>query len=68
MPPEERHNEGQGLPVLAMKRRQRFPSKQAAFDSLRSRGFSSFNEAVVRAYVDHGFRDLPGKQCVMFHL
>ena len=49
------------LPAMAAKRRRNFASKQAAQQALaRKATFSTFSQDALSAYVDHGFRELPG--------
>lgn len=51
---------GVSLADLARKRREEFPSRQAALDNYRSKPlFASFHPAVLDAYVRYGFVDRP---------
>jgi pimeloyl-ACP methyl ester carboxylesterase len=45
----------------ARKRRRRFPDRDAAYDNYASKPpMNTLTPAALRAYVDHGFRDVPG--------
>jgi pimeloyl-ACP methyl ester carboxylesterase len=48
------------LSAAARRRRDVFPSREAAFNNYRSKPpLETFDEATLRAYVEHGFEDLP---------
>ena len=48
-----------------LKRRDVFPSKEAAYDNFAERGpFASFHPDALRAYVEYGFEDAPDGQGV----
>ena len=51
---------------MALKRRTVFPNRAAALGSYSKRGFRTFHPAALRAYVDHGFRELYG-QCMVLN-
>ena len=49
------------MEVLALRRRRRFASREAALESLSGKPpFSTFREDALREYVSHGLRDAPG--------
>jgi hypothetical protein len=48
------------LVKIALRRRVTFASKEAAIQSYGSRAWKNFDPAMLRSYVTHGFRDLPG--------
>ena len=48
------------LAELTMKRRDRFASKQVAFEILSQKGFSQWDKAVLWDYIDHGFKNQAG--------
>lgn len=43
----------------ALRRRNSFPSREAAVQSYRTRAWKNWDGAVLEAYVSHGFQDLP---------
>jgi pimeloyl-ACP methyl ester carboxylesterase len=48
------------LSLAARRRRDVFPSRETAFNNYRSKPpLETFDEAALRAYVEHGFEDLP---------
>lgn len=50
------------LAVRALKRRQRFASKAAVFQSFASKPpFQDFQSSALSAYIEHGFRELSGR-------
>lgn len=55
------------LAAMALKRRESFPNKRAAFKAYSARGFSHFDKEVLQCYVQHGFRDLPGGALLPHH-
>jgi len=55
-PPRGAHNP---MPELARRRREVFPSREAAYEHLAAKGaFQAFDPGALRVYVDHGFDDL----------
>ena len=52
----------EALARRALKRRHRFKSKEAAFQTYSLRGLKSFNKDMLWAYVDHGFRPAAGER------
>lgn len=53
---------------LALRRRRRFASREAALASFAGKPpFSSFQPDVLRAYVFHGLRDAPGPPAIVIH-
>jgi pimeloyl-ACP methyl ester carboxylesterase len=58
-PDPTRPGGGRDLPEGALRRREVFESRQAAYDNYASKPpFDGLDPAVLRAYVDHGFDDL----------
>jgi pimeloyl-ACP methyl ester carboxylesterase len=63
--PAEFPSQSNPLAGSARKRRAVFPSKEAAYENYASKPpMSAFHPDALRAYVDHGFRDLPGGEGV----
>lgn len=53
---------------LALRRRRRFASREAALASFAGKPpFSSFQPDALRAYVFHGLRDAPGPPAFVIH-
>ena len=49
------------MEVLALRRRRRFASREAALESFAGKPpFSAFRRDALREYVAHGLRDAPG--------